>query len=167
LQDSANTSKSTTAGVLELHDKFEVIAAPNHPKARKLFAFWQEHAEHGIVIGRDIPSRPIADILSYIAVYEPANGGTDFRIRLAGTSMRRRFGRDVTGMLMSDLFKPDDFQAHFDDARRSLETGMPVILDSRLSSGAVEQMHLEVVIFPVSAPDLITKWILLAVFYFG
>jgi len=167
LQSLANTSINTTAGVLELHDEFRVIAAPNHPKAQKLYAFWQEHAEHGIVIGRDVPSRPIADLLSSISIYEPVNDGTDLRVWLAGTSMRRRFGNDITGKLMSELYTPDDFRAHLEDARLSLEAGRPTFIDSRLSIGAVEQMHLEVVVLPVLAPDGISRWVLAGVFYFG
>ena len=167
MQYWANTSNSTPAEVLELHDEFKVIAAPNHPKAQKLYAFWQEHAERGIVIGRDVPSRPIADILKYIAVYEPVNDAADLRVRLAGTSMRRRFGDDITGKLLSELFPPEDFRAHIEDARLSLVEGKPTIVDSRLGSGAVEQMHLEGVILPVLAPDQVTKWVLVGVFYFS
>ena len=167
MQEWAHTSNGTTPGVLKLHDDFKVMAAPIHPKAQKLYAFWQERAERGIVIGRDVPSRPIADLLSSISIYEPANDGTDLRVRLAGSSMRRRFGDDITGKLMSELFAPDDFRAHFEDARASLDTGRPTFVDSRLSIGAVEQMHLEVVTLPVLAPDAIGRWLLAGIFYFS
>ena len=38
---------------------------------------------------------------------------------------------------------------------------------ARLCDGVVERMHLEAVHLPVLAPDRVTKWVLIGVFYFG
>ena len=140
---------------------------PTHPKAKKLLAFWNEHAADGIVVGRDVPSRAIADILSNISIDEPIDGGSDYRVRLAGSSMSARFGRDITGMRMSEMFPPDEFQRHLATRRATIETGKPIIFSARLSEGVVERLHLEAVHLPVLAPDRVTKWVLVGVFYFN
>ncbi|MDE2267165.1 MAG: PAS domain-containing protein [Alphaproteobacteria bacterium] len=149
----------------ELRDDYQVVAAASHPQAQKLLAFWSERPPDGIVIGRDVPSRPIAAILSNVTIYEPIDGGRDCRVRLAGASIRRRFGRDITGLLMSQLFPPNEFRDHLETAIADLEAGKATIVDSRLSSGAIERMHLEAVILPVVAPDRISKWVLVGLFY--
>ncbi|MGA7676681.1 MAG: PAS domain-containing protein [Rhizomicrobium sp.] len=149
----------------DIRDDYRAVAAPSHPKAQKLLAFWKDRAKDGVVVGRDVPSRPISDILSNIMIYEPIDGGRDYRVRLAGESIRRRFGRDVSGMLMSELFSPDEFREHIGTARACIESGTMAIVDSRLTNGAVEWMHLEVVVLPVTAPDRVGKWVLIGLFY--
>ena len=160
-------SSNTNNKLANLRDKFEVVNVPTHPKAKKLLAFWNEHAADGIVIGRDVPSRAIADLLSSISIDEPIDGGSDCRVRLAGSSMSARFGRDITGMRMSELFPPDEFQKHLATRRATIESGEPIIFSASLADAAVEWLHLEAVHLPVLAPDRVTKWVLIGVFYFG
>ena len=145
------------AGTADVRDHYRALEAPTHPKAIRLMEFWKANAANGIVIGRDVPSRPICDILSSIAIFEPVDGGSDYRARLAGESVRRRFSRDITGKLLSELFPADDFHDHLKDNNANILSGTPQILDSRLTNGAVEQMHLEVVLLPVLAPDRASK----------
>src|SRR6202012_1954162 len=81
------------------------LRAPVHFGARLLFSHWQEkQAAGGMIVGRDIPSRAITSALRHLILYEPLEGGHDFRIRLAGSANLRRFSRDVTGMRLSELF---------------------------------------------------------------
>ncbi len=145
------------AGADALQDEYRIIAPPAHPQAQKLLVFWNARPSDGIIIGRDVPSRSIANILSNVTIDEPVNGGLDCRVRLAGESIKRRFGRGITGMLMSELFPPNDFRGHLDDAFANIEAGMATVIDSRLSNWPVEKMHLEVVILPVLAPDRVSK----------
>ena len=149
-----------------LRNDYTLVPTPTHPKAQKLLDFWKARPADGIVIGRDVPSRVISDILSNLLVYEPVDGGKDLRVRLAGASIRRRFGGEITGKLMSELFPPDEFQDHLDIHSASLKAGKAKIVNSRLSQGAVEKMHLEVVVLPVAAPDRVSKWVLAGLFYF-
>jgi hypothetical protein len=154
-------------GTADIRDHYVSLEAPTHPKALRLMEFWKANAAKGIVIGRDVPSRAISDILSSIAIFEPVDGGRDYRARLAGESVRRRFSRDITGKFLSELFPADDFHDHRDANNAHVLSGTPQIIDSRLTNGAVEQMHLEVVILPVLAPDLASKWLLVGLFYFS
>ncbi|MGA7713353.1 MAG: PAS domain-containing protein [Rhizomicrobium sp.] len=154
-------------GTSDIRDHYLSLEAPTHPKALRLMEFWKANAAKGIVVGRDVPSRAISELLSSIAIFEPVDGGSDYRARLAGESVRRRFSRDITGKLLSDLFAAEDFQDHLNDNNAHILSGTPQILDSRLTNGAVEQMHLEVVILPVLAPDRASKWLLVGLFYFS
>ena len=64
-----------------------LIEGPRHPGAKLTFDVWQERmAQGGFVVGRDIPSRALGGVLRNLAVYEPLEGGEDFRIRVAGTA---------------------------------------------------------------------------------
>jgi len=149
-----------------LHDECTVLEAPTLVKAQDLMAFWKAHEKDGIVIGRDIPSRAIAGLLSSLMIYEPMSGDGDFRVRHAGTSFQQRFGMEITGKRMSELFPPEDFRDHAEGLRGVLKSGRPLVLGSRVSAGVVEKMHLEIVVLPVFAPNRVDKWALVGIFYF-
>ncbi len=151
---------------VNVRDKFEVVETPNHPKAKKLLEFWRARDANGIVIGRDIPSRPVADILSNISINEPIEGGSDCLVRLSGNAVDFRFGRSTTGKRLSEMFPPDEFQRHMATVHAVIESGKPIIVGSRMTDGLIERLHMEVVHLPVLAPDRVTKWALVGIFYF-
>lgn len=149
----------------ETTELYAIVQAAAHPDSKKLLAFWEARSEDGIVMGRDVPSRAIAPLLSHIAVWEPVDEGRNMKIRLAGEAMHRRFPGDLRGLLMSELFA-SNFADHLGNARRVLETGLPLILDARMSYGNIEKLHLEVVLLPVVAPARNGLWVLTGGFYF-
>jgi hypothetical protein len=150
-----------------LSDRYAIVQAAHHGDALKLLAFWEARPPDGIVMGRDVPSRSMACLLSSIMILEPVQDGSDMRVRLAGASLEKRFGYDVKGRLMSEMFPLEEFRDHLKDALSVIETGKAVIIDSRLSAGAVEKLHLEVVQFPIFATDRKSKWVLTGTFYFA
>ncbi len=152
--------------VAEVWDVFHVLDVPRHPQAQEFLAFWKARPKDGIVIGRDVPSRRIAGLLGHIIVFEPVDGGSDYRVRLAGDSIRLRFDRDVTGMLMSEMFPPAQFREHIATTLAVISSQTPVIIDSHLTNGTVEKMHMEVVILPAVAPDRVGNWTFVGLFYF-
>ena len=154
-------------GVADLHDDYSVIATPRHPNSEKLVAFWSARGADGIVMGRDVPSRAIAHLLSYIIVWEPLDDRSDMRVRLAGAALQRRFSGDLKGRAMSELFPPADFRDHLRDAFNVIETGIPLILDSHVICGSIERLHLETVWLPIVSPDRAHWWLLTGSFYFG
>ncbi|MDE2135631.1 MAG: PAS domain-containing protein [Alphaproteobacteria bacterium] len=166
MQQQSGTVTGVGGGVMDLHDEYSLVASPRHPQAQKLLAFWNARAKDGIVIGRDVPSRSIASLLSSVMVCEPVGGRRDFRVRLAGASLRGRFGCDIKGKLMSELFPPDDFRHHLRATLAALAKDMPLIFDSRLTNGSVETLHVEVVVLPVLPADRGGKWALAGFFYF-
>jgi hypothetical protein len=147
--------------------KYAIVAAPTHLGAQELLAFWNARPSDGIVIGRDVPSRQIANILSHIAIYEPVSGRHDLKVRLAGNSVCSRYGCDIKGKLMSELFDPNDFHHHLRKTLEVLDNDAPLILDSHLISGSVERLHAEVVVMPVWPADRSGKWVLAGFFYFS
>ena len=155
-----------SGGVTDPSYKYAIVASPTHPRAQELLAFWNARPSDGIVVGRDVPSRQIANILSHIAIYEPVGGRHDFKVRLAGNSVLSRYGRDIKGKLMSELFDPDAFHHHLRKTLEVLDNDTPLILDSHLISGSVETLHAEVVVMPVWPADRSDKWVLAGFFYF-
>jgi hypothetical protein len=138
-----------------------------HPDSQQLICFWRScNASDGFVVGRDIPSRPLASLLRSLMVNEPIEGGADYRIRLAGSALRRRYGREITSLRLSALFSPEAFVPHPVITKEALATDSPRILDVREQEFGQLRHHREVVVVPVLSPDRTAKWVLAGVFYF-
>ena len=150
----------------EFSARYATVEAPRHPGAQRLLAFWAARSEDGIVMSRDVPSRAIADLLSNISVLEPTADRTDMRVRLVGASSLKRFGSDVKGRLLSELFPDAEFRDHMKSLRTALESDRPVIVESSLVACAVAKLQFEVVLLPVFSPDRAGRWILSGMFYF-
>ncbi|HEY0281000.1 MAG TPA: PAS domain-containing protein, partial [Rhizomicrobium sp.] len=105
--------------------------------------------------------------LSRVIVHEPIVGGSDLKVRVAGTAIRRRFGRDVTGETMSNLFPADSFPARFKSVLTAIETGAPQFAECQLSTSSFEILRSELVILPVLAPDRVSKWAMTFALFFN
>lgn len=150
-----------------LRSHFVRMDKASHPDAQKLLSYWRACvARGGFAMGRDIPARAIAAILRNLAICEPLADGSDMRMRLAGDGFRRRFDEQVKGRLLSELFPPEDFAHHLDASLRVLRTGEPIIIDSCLMRANVVELRLEVVVLALTAPDLVSRWLLVGLFYF-
>lgn len=136
-----------------------------HRGARRLLEVWSEHqARGGMMVGRDVPSRALARMLSGLALYQPILNG-DFRVRLAGEALRRRFGRDATGEKLSDLMSAALFAGYGARLRALLDTGKPLVLDVCRCEGDRSRHYFELVDLRVTAPDGITPWVLSGIFF--
>ncbi len=153
----------------ELVDHYVRVEAPRHADAVLLLDYWRARmAEHGsFVVGRDIPARPVARILRNVLLFEPLPDNSDLRVRLAGADVRRRFDRELKGHLMSQMFAAADFEVHRKSAFEVITSGLPIVLDTSLKRGNVEELHTEVLLLPVTARDLKSTWLLATLFYFG
>ena len=142
-----------------------VRAAPVHRSARMLLETWRaREAEGRFVVGRDVPSRGLAKVLSGLVLYEPLYTG-DFRVRLAGHSLRRRFGRDVTGENLSRLMDEVQFSRHAAQMQLLLETGKPLIVEVRMHEEGRLRLCYELLALRVFAPDGKTPWVLGGIFF--
>ena len=155
---------AANAGV---HSEYRPIETPTHPQAVKALEFWNARPTDGIIIGRDVPSRAIANLLSYVIIHEPINGGSDLKVRLAGASIRKRFGRDVTGETMSHMFQTPDFPDRRKSVLTAIETGAPQFAFCLVTNGSLVILHTELVIMPVLAHDHVTKWGLTVASFFN
>ncbi len=169
MQDSIVLGKPVHTPSAEFRYPKTVIAVPEHPSSLELIEHWRTHeATGGMRMGRDIPSRAIAKFLSGIVVCEPVGAWADGRIRLAGSVLTQRFGRDIQGALIRDLYHndPEGGDALLENARRAQETREPGLLSTRVCAGEIEVMRFEVVALPIWAPDATTRWSLVGVFRF-
>lgn len=150
----------------EAHSRYLRVDALTHPLAPIAERFWDARPGDGIVIGRDIPTRPIARLLSYIAIYQPIEGGTDFKVHLAGTAVRIRFAREITGAKLSELFAPEDFRVRFQAMMEVIDKNEPRRACITHTAGDVDVFRLELLMLPVWSPDRSTRWTAVFCFYF-
>lgn len=150
----------------QFRDEISAIDAPEHSDARRLLEIWQARPADGLVVGRDIPSRMMAPLLSHIVVWEPVDNGADFRARLAGDELHRRFDGDIKGRLMSDLFPPVNLDKHIEACRHVTVMGAPSVFRTRLVCAGVQQLRADVVILPAVPPERVGKWALSGAFFF-
>jgi len=142
------------------------IAAPYHRDSAALFVYWQACiARGGLMLGRDLPAREVASLMSKLNIMEPMADG-DFRVRLAGSGLMRRFGEDVTGRMLSTLYDAQSFQNFSAGLRSALDTGVPHIVDVRIKTAAYKHLHMEYICLPVKSYDGLRDWVLTGAFYF-
>jgi hypothetical protein len=151
----------------DLHEVVTQLPAPVHFGAKLLLERWRLRKTEGeFVVGRDIPSRVLAAILRNLALFEPLNGGEDFQARLAGTAFMRRFGRDIAGLKLSEIFEPKSFERHRARMAEIAETGTPLGFEVEMERNDRVFLHFEVLRLPVLAPDRVSTWILSGLFYY-
>jgi len=141
------------------------IPQPTQYGARLLLDHWiSREARGGFVVGRDVPSRDIASILRNLALYEPIDGGADFRVRLAGAAFMRRFGRDTTGLKLSQIYEPAKFACQRDELESVIRTRTPHIVDVKVVRGDRVFLRFESVRLCVLSPDRKNYWAMGALF---
>ncbi len=150
-----------------IEEIYTVMAEPVHAGARLLFDDWRRHnADGGFVVGVHVPSRALSPVLAGLSLYEPLRGGLDFRVRLAGTALRRRFGRDIAGLKLSELFDDIQFEHHRGQMNRVTATGTPYVLDVRGMRSGRMRLHFELLGLKVFAADCETPWIMTGQFFY-
>ena len=147
----------------------KVRTEANHPNSIALIACWREHeAKDGMRMGRDIPSRALSKLLPHILITEPIDDWEDARIRLAGTAMLERFGRDIAGTLASEIYTDDQDGAKLllQLGRRASQSRQPSVVDTRIFVDGIEMMHLEIVLMPIYSANGADIWNLVGAFRF-
>jgi hypothetical protein len=145
---------------------FEEHAAPLHPGAQQLLAYWNAcQVDGGFVMGRDVPTRSIASLTKNLIVLEPVQDQTDFRFRLVGQALRDRFGRDVAGLLISEVYDEPTTQSFQSALRKVVDTQRPVFQVVHVTGALGDVRKPETVLLPMKAADELTSWILCGLFY--
>jgi hypothetical protein len=154
--------------IAAVEDSFDVLSQPKHRDALFLHAEWKRHSSTGgFMVGIHVPSRKLARVLPALSLYEPVEGGRDFRVRLAGTALRRRFGRDITGLSMSDLFSGKSLAYYNGRMRKVLNDGEPFMLDLRVEHDGLARLHFEWLGLQVFSPDCRHPWIMTGHFLYA
>ncbi|GAA0558372.1 PAS domain-containing protein [Rhizomicrobium electricum] len=146
--------------------EYRAIDTLTHPDATTALRFWARRPQDGIRIGRDVPSRAIARLLSHVVVYTPLKDGSDAVVHLAGTGLRMRFGRDITGLKLSQIFVPEDFNVRLAALKDVIGRGEPRLAEVVHRTGDIEVLRLELLTLPVVAPNGQDRWALAFAFYF-
>jgi hypothetical protein len=95
------------------------------PRVRRFHDYWLSKCRPGRLPARaDIDPVEIPDLLPWIMLIDPVAGpdGTRFRMRLIGTGLVARAGRDATGNFYDELFSKRDvarFAAIYNEVIRS------------------------------------------------
>jgi hypothetical protein len=140
--------------------------APSHEGVKELVAYWNERRKSGeFVMGRDVPSRAIARLMKNLVVFEPVDGGRDFRFRLVGAVLNERIGRDITGMLITEVYGEAAVKDFMAALNKALATGRPVFHESRARGVFEDVRTADAVALPMKAPDGVTTWLLNGVFF--
>lgn len=145
------------------------ITVPEHPGSIALIGHWQGcEASGGMRMGRDVPSRATSKLLPNIAICEPLGAWADARVRIAGSILTQRFGRNIAGSLIRELYNsdPESGEMLLEGARQAQETRQPSLLSTRVVSNKIEVMRFEVVALPISSPDGLTPWCMVGIFRF-
>lgn len=149
----------------DCREQFISKAALEHHCAKLTWRKWQERrSDGGFAIGRDLPSRALAPALRSLAVLEPVDDGRDFRVRVAGMALVRRYECDVTGLMLSQLYEKDAFVAHRAGLHLALG-GAPQFFDVEISHKARVLLRYEALQLPVLSPDRGRTWVLSGYFY--
>ena len=167
---TAPSLDETTSPDTCLEETYRQIAHPQHSELRELLALWEERPSDGLEIGRDIPSRRFAPLLSHILFWEPIDGGADYKLHLSGAALRLRFGDGAVGKHFSDLVAPSVRPSFLELGRKMQTEDRCVCFDMYLQrSVPVEgrsNLHFEMVIFPVWSHGRKERWILNGTYYF-
>ena len=140
-------------------------AAPCHRDARMLLDVWNERGRV-LVMGQDLPSRRIARLLPNLAVLDYRTARRDFRVRLAGFSLIRRFGRDIGQHYLGEVLanaEHENLRALLMEAR---DSGAPSIRDIKIRSPMRPLLHYEMTLLRILSCDLETPLVLMGLFFF-
>jgi hypothetical protein len=151
----------------ELSETVTRIPEPAHFGAKLLLDRWRElQAKDGFVVGRDVPARQFGGLLRNLAIFEPLDDCRDFRARLAGTGFLRRFGRDVTGLKLSELFPAPGFKTHRADMAEIVRAGAALAFDVKMKRGNRTLLRAEALGLSVESADRMNIWVLSGLFYY-
>ncbi len=146
--DSPFHRKESEGGPLEIMPV--VLAAPQHPEGVLLHDYWLGCRERGgLKIGRDLPAREIAKLMSKLSVFEPNADRSDFRFRLVASGWLTLYGRDVKGEWLSSFYDQAAFEHYSDGLRKVLDTDAPLITHVSVYKHQQLHQHIEYVGLPI------------------
>lgn len=145
---------------------FTEIEVPSHERAKELLAYWRDRTRSGgFAMGRDVPSHAIGHLMKHLLVFEPTEGGLDFRYRLVGTVLIGRLGRDPTGLTISEVYAEATARSFIASLKKTIERGQPIVHEAEVRGLIGIVRRAEGVLLPMKAPDGKTDWVLNGVFY--
>lgn len=150
----------------DISPSFEPLPIPQHSQAWTLYKYWLE--KRGI---KEIPSRAsirLEELTSLrcvdrVFILEPL-GENDWRYRLLGTEIVKRFGRDVTGVPFREHMQEDEAEAAINLSNKAVSSNTPVFLQARFSSGK-HHRTVETMSLPIRSTDGKATWLFGGTFF--
>ncbi len=102
------------------------------PAHRELFDYWRSKALAGRLPARkDIDPIDIPGLLPWLTLIEVdwSQAPPRFRIRLVGTGVVNRFGRDATGLWFEDIYEADVYETQMDYYTQVATDGVPSLTE--------------------------------------
>jgi len=102
-ETDAEAKKPAPAELLAIHiHPGTAQSGPLHPELKSLLALWSRMRGERIMPARDdLPLQILQPWLGHLALLEP--GPASFGIRLGGSELVARFGRETTGLTLAEL----------------------------------------------------------------
>jgi hypothetical protein len=153
----------------EYEHRYRIVREPVHPSTLVLTGYWRAcEARGGMRMGRDIPARAIAPLMKDIVVAEPIGDWDDALLRLVGSAMTEYFGRDVTGMRMTEVHAGNeaDRVMLLGGVKYAIAKNRPGTVEQTLLDNGKEVLRQEMTALPLYAPSGAARWILISTFNF-
>ncbi len=113
------------------------------PPLQSLLSYWLQQCGGRRMPGRDdLPVQALRPWLGHLALIDPA-AANRFTIRLCGTNLIRRFGREATGLAVEEL-APDIAQQLRDILKAVSRALEPVVAVSPVPLGRTTYWHVDV-----------------------
>ena len=154
LRTQAQSASPMGSSAFGVRPEFKRVERAENPHIISLLEFYKRHRRaDGLLPRRLIPCRELMPLLQNLYLIEPVDAtGRDWRFRLAGTAIRHRFGIEVTGKLVRDIYTEDSVERPT-ERYREVAFGREVhILRGRFLGGGREFFDVELLEFPVEGP---------------
>ncbi len=121
------------------------------PQLEALLSYWLQKCDgRAMPIRGDLPVGELRPWIGHLALLEIV-GEQDFRVRLCGTDLIRRFGREATGAVVRDL--AFDIAQHLTAIlKATVKADAPVVAVSHVQLGRATYVYSEVAL-PLADPD--------------
>ncbi|HAH08800.1 MAG TPA: hypothetical protein DCL54_07255 [Alphaproteobacteria bacterium] len=136
-----------------------------HPQARAYADLYFARVDSGKPLARaDFPSRPLLPFMPHICLFEPIDEGADWRLRLVGTAICRRYGVDATGFTVSQLYPPEVAQKQIAGYRETAATRGMHVTKGRIAAAGNDFWDVEFCNLAIEPPQGSIRWIATGVF---
>lgn len=96
--------------------------AMNHPVIKKFITLVEETTKDGILDYTDLQTRPFMKFWLYFMILRQEADANDFRFILYGTDVANAYGKDCTGLLLSEMGYGNDESRIYEEHLRTVET---------------------------------------------
>ena len=123
------------------------------PQLRRLYDYWagKRDAKGKLPARADLDPAEIPALLPYVMLLDISHDPLDFKVRLAGTDICRRFGEEVTGKMLRQIDLDGETEHIFAQYAEAATSGQPRLDVQEFQRNDGRYMHYYRVILPLAA----------------